>query len=431
MLLAFTCSRTGSVEEVAFEIANTRAWYLSQKSMALIFQHLPPGDRSLDLAVYRNILRLQAGESCDLTSPVPFEFAPFGLGRRDKMPLEDWILSQTPGPFELQKDGRMANPCIRSCLLWCERTLPLLHSIPITPGIVDYCTDKVGRAWAEANALFIVLWESSVTYYAPNSPTEACWMTETQERMGISSTELLLLVCRAIHNSYYPWNTPARSADELIRRLRKKTEELVQETDIKLARRILKQYISRNTVTMWPSWRSAVQRLEKARMMACFENVLLVRFPRLGVTRDLINSVLIPPGAVLEEGSLLQTPQDPSTFLAVKKAQQMSPTLASSSKSSDFSAFRKTGISVFLRLARDSLSASSRSRSGARSEYVVAPGDVSTSLGSMSICGDSVGERRASSQVINVTGSAGDGPSGQPGEEREFDLDRRSVVTWI
>jgi hypothetical protein len=431
MLLAFTSSRTSNVEEVNLEITNARA-YLVQKSMALIFQHLPPGDRSLDLAVYRNILRLQAGESCDLTSPVPFEFAPFRLLRLDKMPLEDWILSQTPGPFELQKDGRMANPCIRSCLSWCERTLFLLRSIPITPGIVDFCTDKVGRAWAEANALFIVLWENWVTYYAPTSPTEATWMTATQERMGISSAELLLLVCRAIHNSYYPWNTPARSDDELIGRLRKKTEELVQETDIKLARRILEQYISRNTVTMWPPWRSAVQRLEKARMMRCFENVLLVRFPRLGVTRDLINSVLIPPGAVLGAGSLLQTPEDTSTFPPINKAPQISPTLASSNKSADFSAFRKTGISMFLRLARDSLSASSRSRSGARSEYVVAPGDVSMSLGSMSICGDSVGKRRASSQVISATGSAGDDRlSGQPGEERELDSDRRSAVTWI
>jgi len=430
MLLAFTSRRSSDVEEVDLEIFKARA-YLLREGLPLISKHLAPEHRSLDLAVYRNLLRLHATEACDLKTPVPFEFAPFGLGRLEyKMPLEDWILSRTPGPFELQKDGHMANPCIRSCISWCERTLLLLRSIPITPGIMGLCKDKAGRAWAEANALFIALWEHWVTYYTPTSSSSpgAMWMTETQEKMGISSTELLLLVCRAIHNSYYPWNTPARSEEELIRRLRKKTDELAEETDIKLARRILKQYISRNTVTMWPTWRSVVQRLEKARMMDCFENVLLVRFPRLGVTRDLISSVLIPPGAAPGEDSALLMFEEPSAFPAVDKAEQLSPTLASSNKSADYSAFRKTGISVFLRLARGSLPASSRSRSGTGSGY---PSDISMSLASMSISGDSVTKRRASSQVISATGVGVDGVLGQASEGREVDSDRRSVVTWI
>jgi hypothetical protein len=147
----------------------------------------------------------------------------------------------------------MANPCIRSCVLWCEATLQFLRPSPITTGISDFCADKFGIAWAEANALFIILWEHWATYAFPTT-----WMDETQERMGISAAELLLLVCRAIHDSYYAWNTPARSDEKLIRQLRKKAEDLVQETDLRLARRVLKQYISRNTVTVWPPWRREV-----------------------------------------------------------------------------------------------------------------------------------------------------------------------------
>ena len=439
MLLAFTASRANSPEGVALEITNART-YLIQKGLSIIFQHLPPDDRSLDLPVYRNILRVQGSESCDLTSPVPFEFAPFGLTRLDnKLPLEDWILSQVPGPFELQKNGRMANPCIRSCLSWCEGTLLVLRSTPLTHGIADFCTDKVGIAWAEANALFIVLWEHWVTHdrNPPTSATKAMWMTATQDKMGISATELLLLVCRAIHNSYYPWNTPAATEDELVRRLRKRAEELVQESDAKLSRRILKQYITRNTVTEWPSWRSAVQRLEKARMLRCFENVLLVRFPRLGVTRHLINSVLIPPGvAGLEElNSALMMADETSTsssFTIVDKAPQLSPTLASSLSSVDLSSFRKTGVSAILRLsklARRSSSTSSRTRSDRKMTSIAGVSDLSTSLRSMSISGESVGNK-ASSSRLSVVVSESEGPPGQPDDEGEVDSDRMSVATW-
>ncbi|KAK5660509.1 hypothetical protein OQA88_13057 [Cercophora sp. LCS_1] len=428
MLLAFTSSRTANAEDMALSISKART-FLDQKGLA----HLPSDDRSLDLPVYRNILRLQAGESCDLTSPVAFEFTPFGLRRGDKTSLEDWILSQTPGPFELQKNGRMGNPCIRSCISWCEGALSLLRSTPLTPGIGDFCTDRIGMAWAEANALFIILWERWVRYNY-NPPTELTWVTATQERMGISATELLLLVCRAIHDSYYPWNSPAKSNSELMRRLRKKAEELTQEPDSKLARRVLKQYISRNTVTSWPSWRSAVQRLEKARMMRCFEDVLLVRFPRLGATRDLITSVLIPLGQLSANPVLMSLrEEDEGSFPVVEKSQQPSPTLASSLSSVDLSTFRKTGVSAMLRLsklARGSSSASSRGGSGTKVS-IAGASDISNSFRSLSISGDSTSKRRASSQIISTAAFTGDRLSGQRGEERELDSDRMTVATWI
>ena len=131
--------------------------------------------------------------------------------------------------------------------------------------------------------------------------------------------------------------------------------------------------------------------------------MLLVRFPRLGIKRDLIISVLIlPGGAVLEEDSnralrIVMLEDHPSgAFLAVDKVAHLSPTLASSNKSADFSAFQKTSISMFLRLARDSLPASSRSRPGmGRSGYVAASSDISMSLALVRISEDSLVKKRA------------------------------------
>ena len=427
MLLAFTFSRTGDAENVALHIAEAHV-HLDWVRVSGIFEYLPPDDRALDLALYRNILRLERSESYDLTSPVPFEFTPFGFRLENKMPFEDCILFQSPGPFELQTNGRMGNPCVRSCILWCERALLLLHSIPVPPEIINLCTDKPGMAWVEANALFITLWEHWMTY---NSPNQSTWMTATQERMGISATELLLLVCRAIHGSYYPWNMTAKFDGDLIRRLRKKTEDLVQLPDLKVARKFLKQYISRNTVTMWPSWRCAVQQLEKARMMKCFESVLLVRFPRLSITRDLISSVLIPRKRAGKYSKLvvLREEDDELPVPVFDKAQQLSPTLASSLSSVDLSAFRKTGVSAMRRvskLARGSLSTSSGFKMS-----IAGYSDISTSFGSMSISGESASRRRVSSQVVSMAASGSDRILGQSGEEREIDSDRMSVATRI
>ena len=35
-----------------------------------------------------------------------------------------------PGRFEIQDNGRMANPCIRSCLSWCKEALRFIEVTP-------------------------------------------------------------------------------------------------------------------------------------------------------------------------------------------------------------------------------------------------------------------------------------------------------------
>lgn len=358
MLLALTSSRTADLEDTILNIDKARA-YIDQKGLVSILQQLPIYDRSLDLAVYRNLLRLQTPRSSDLTCPIPFGFTSSGakLPRDHNMPFESWILFRQPGPFELQSDGRMGNACIRSCISWCQEILSTLHSIPITAGIFEVCPNEAGVARAEANALFIILWEHWVTCKSSTRAAEWTWITETQSKMGISEVELLLLVCRTIYNCYCPGNTPAGSDLELLRQLRIKAENLSRQSDFEVARGILREYVSRNTNTIWPSWKPAVQRLEMARMMTSFENTLMVRFPRLGITRDLTNSELIPPGVeeISGENSLPREEakeEEESLVISISKAQYLSPTLASSLSSIDLSSFKKTSNAAMVRFSK-------------------------------------------------------------------------------
>jgi hypothetical protein len=214
-------------------------------------------------------------------------------------------------------------------------------SLSITPGILDFSQDGI-VAWAETNALFIALWEH---WAEKRSSDKSIWMSETQARMGISASELLLLVCRSIHDLYNAWMPPGprQSEAKLLRHLRTRAESMLCESDLQLAKRFLDQYVARNTVTMWPPPRRVVQNLEKARMIKCFEKVLHVKFPNLGVTSmNLINSVLVPLKDEIHHEQQDELP------VVVLKAQQPSPTLASSLSSIDLSNFKKTRVSAAL-----------------------------------------------------------------------------------
>ena len=236
--------------------------------------------------------------------------------------------------------------------------------------------------------------------------------------MGISATELLLLVCRAIHDSYYPWTAPAKTNDELLRGLRKKAEELSKKTDLELVRRVLRQYVLRNTVvTLWPPWRSAVRKLERAHMVGSLEQVMSVRLPRLGgPARDFIDSVLTPLG---EEGQQ-------EHFAVIDETQQPSPTFASSLSSADLANMKKTGISALVRIGRLRRGASSvwsLSRLGNASS-MSGVSNISTSLRLMSLFGESVEERRECSGAVSVVDQGSDRHSQQPGEDQALGSER-------
>jgi hypothetical protein len=390
MLLAFICNRVRNPDGMQQNLCDARVHAGTHDvGFSALLTCLPSDDRSLDLVLYHNFLRVRAGDSCDLISPAAFKFTSFGPLPEKMLHHEDHILIRAPGPFEIQENGRMANPCIRSCLVWCNKALQVMVSLSITPGILDFREDGI-VAWAETNALFIALWEH---WAEKRSSDKSIWMSETQARMGISASELLLLVCRSIHDLYNAWMPPGprQSEAKLLRHLRTRAESMLCESDLQLAKRFLDQYVARNTVTMWPPPRRVVQNLEKARMIKCFEKVLHVKFPNLGVTSmNLINSVLVPLKDEIHHEQQDELP------VVVLKAQQPSPTLASSLSSIDLSNFKKTRVSAALQLRKfargssSTLSLLSLGRSGNKVS-ITGISDLSTSLRSMSISSDSAG----------------------------------------
>ena len=416
MLLAFTSCANRNPEDAAASTDRARS-YLNpgEEGLEAIFQHLPPDDRSLDLAVFQNVIWLLENDIgyCDLTSPL-------SVLHGDWVPFEDWILRRMPGPFELQNNGHMANPCIRSCVSWCKGALEHLRSSPGAPEVPNILADEVSFAGAVSNGLFIILWEHWIT---GASPGESAWMKETQDRMGVSATELLMLICRIICTSNQGWNIPRVSSDERILRLCANADRLIREPDFMLARRFLRHHLWRDTMAKWFPWQSAVRRLDKAHIIHSFEKAMHVRFPELDVIRDLTDPVLVSP-----EGESLP---------AVDKPQQRSPTLASSLESDDLSNFRKIGVHAMLqlnKLARGSWSTFSLSRSESRTE--MSPGSISNitaTFRSMSIHSERASRKRSSSsrQVASTILTGASRRSEQQGAERELDSDRGSVTTCI
>ncbi len=398
MLLAFAHRQSSNHEGVREHLSNTRAYNRSDDSWFLqMLCHLPSKDRSLDLVLFRNALRLRAGKHIDLTEPAPFAFSPFSLSSSSNR-FESHILNCQPGPFQLAWNSNKVNPCLGSCLFWCEQTLKELVYLPMTPGVEDHCPNRMAVGWTEATALFFVLWREWIAQDTRPSSDRPIWMCETQESMGMSPTELLMLVCRVIHDGYANGPPLPSLQHELLRRLHERAERLVNGTDIQLAREFLHQYISHHTVTSWTRWRSDIRRLERARAIDCLQGALGVTFPGLvdDVSDDLLGLDSMDFPDVPHHNTNKELPDIP-----------LSQTLAESLRSSNqsYSRFLKasarTGAQL-QRFARGSVSipsmmSMSLMRSGSKTSSK-RMSELSSRLSDMVISGESVGRNRASSQ---------------------------------
>ncbi|KAK5656025.1 hypothetical protein OQA88_5164 [Cercophora sp. LCS_1] len=299
-----------------------------------MLDHLPQEDRSLDLLLYHAALQHRDSAAAQPTSPVSLDFTPYTYPTSTSLcPFESDILRQRPGPFELDcNDGRFANPCLRTCVHWCAEKLDTLAELPSTPGADDRCPNMMAIGWAEATSLFFVLWKHLIKespgyssddwsrFIVASSPRSSLngidaqlWIGETQRRMGISPTLLLMLVCRVIHDGYD--NGPAGSnRGELLPRLRQNAEKLLEHTDRNLGRRFLRQYILHHTPTTHDQpWRHQIQDLERSRALVCFRNALGVSFSGFEVPTDTheacvqdgVSGVDVQPGDASETGAPL------------------------------------------------------------------------------------------------------------------------------
>ena len=393
MLLAFVSSRKGFVPAIEDSIHRAKKFNGGHSGFSKLVDQLPCDNRSLDFVLYRNILRANS-DKCDLVSPVPFEYRPFNCRlSSEEARITDPILFRVPGPFEITRRDTLGNPCIRSCLLWCSDKLEALIVSESTIEVDDFYIAHLSNeaeGWEEADRFFRRMWEMwCISRRSMWEMGKELWMTETQIRMGISACELLLLICRVIHQATFrisDWN-PGQAGNGLYLRLRKASQSLLDDSQYDLAQRFLKQYVARNTVTEWPQWRSSLRKMLKVEDTLRLERALKITFPNLGASRRMVNSMLVNPG---------ETPFDPRIMGPGPKP-QLSPTLASSLSSTDLSSFRRTGVRAvhaIRELARGTvLSANSLHRSLRGSERgsrfsTVGMSDVTTSMASMSLGGE-------------------------------------------
>jgi len=424
MLLAHTHSKSADQRGVSHHLSSAREYTRDNDSWFLyMLNRLPQKDISLDLVLYHNALRLrQTGETIDLISPVAFQFTPFSLCPPNPR-FESHILKHSPGPFELGWEDRVANPCLGSCLLWCTFKLQDLDSLSRTPDIETFCPNKMAIGWTEANALFFTLWGQwamgEIHSPADDSPP---WMTETQNRMGISPTMLLMLVCRAIHDGYPNGPALATLELELLQRLRHRAKRMLEFTDLQLSRLFLHQYILHHTMTTWPRWRSDVRKLERARANACIEKVLGVTFPNLSPA---------PDDQVQETMGFANILSRNKDLPAIPESATLPPLAESDSWSGPSSAsFLETGrraalqVQQFERGSFSSMSIPSRSlmRSGSKaSSHGTSASELSRSLDSMILSGGSPRRNRGSAQPtaedhVGLTQSMSET---EPDDERE------------
>ncbi|KAK0619019.1 hypothetical protein B0T14DRAFT_518424 [Immersiella caudata] len=285
MVLALMHSKMGSQTAVLEHITEARGYIKDDDDdewFLRMLRQLPRDDRSLDLAFYHNALRLQLGEASDL-------FIPLGLGSTTppNPVFENHILTHGPGPFELEWNQSVANPCLGSCLEWCERELTSLLPLLRTSGVNATCHDNAFIGLGEENALFFTLWKRLAIEIRHPSGDTPIWISDTQARMGTSPTMLLMLVCRAlqVHNADGP-SIPSQKS-ELFRYFQRRAEHLVKVTDSELARCFLKQYILHHSITAEPPLCSNVQRPERERAMSLIRDTLCVSFHNLAASPDI------------------------------------------------------------------------------------------------------------------------------------------------
>lgn len=286
MLLAFTHSKVSAPEGIDRHISQARAYTRDDSPwFSQMLQELPPDDRSFDLILYHHTLRVHRHEALDLVSPVILSFSPFDVSMTSPR-LESYILRHEPGPFELDSDGG-PNPCLRSCLSWCAEKLSSLPFLPLIPGAKTFCHNSTATGWAESTALFFALWKHFVAESGACRITGSqIWIAQTQRRMGLSPTLLLMLVCRVIHDGYEIGSIRAQTEVMLLERLKGRAADLLQGTSRHLARQFLRQYILHHTLTTQKTWQTKLQTLARLDATACLKDSLDVPIPCADVPTD-------------------------------------------------------------------------------------------------------------------------------------------------
>ena len=255
---------------------------------ALLAQ-LPAGDRSFDLIAYHYAARcmsLPLGQVTLRDVEILFQCEP----DQPAGDLQDLILARIPGPFEIA-DGSMQNPCIRSCLFWCKKELNSIDSVPGSWREMDPTSSYI--SCAEIVAMFTCLWNRTQNPSSDDDPYLTLWITETQHRMGISHTYLLILICRM---TFFPesWKR-ARSNIQLVKNMKQRFSKLLKLSDTELAIAFLEKFARTNCLSGWSSDRQAFQEVSRDHALGVLRKTLMVIPPSQNFTEDSDDDSAVTP----------------------------------------------------------------------------------------------------------------------------------------
>ncbi|KAF2866421.1 hypothetical protein BDV95DRAFT_210103 [Massariosphaeria phaeospora] len=156
----------------------------------------------------------------------------------DKEHLQIRLLERIPGPFELRR-GSMGNPCLRSCLQWCVLELRSNLTLPESWNVFR-SNDRHYMYWTDHIGLYCTLWERWQTQrrdcLGAALPT---WMLQTEALMGITSAELLSIICGMIMGAALP---RGHSGANVVPRARAGLRLICQLSDRDLGCRFLDTY---------------------------------------------------------------------------------------------------------------------------------------------------------------------------------------------
>ncbi|KAK0610744.1 hypothetical protein B0T14DRAFT_606969 [Immersiella caudata] len=332
MVLVLVCHRSGDPDGARRHVIEARPHVPADN----LFGH--GSDGALDLALYLSVLRWRAAELGSLTrSPSRL----FGLEPERMASLEDYVLSHVPGPFQIQGNKSLVNPCIRSCLTWCNEKILRLRLLPAQDrprGPHERIMfDDSQMLWNESETLFIMLWQQwHPNLHSDNAPV---WVLDSQNTTGITPTEMLMVVARMICadcmgfcdspmiNGYDEWKVSLQGS----------AMDLLGASDMELGRMFLREYVSQNTIASSLDLYHKT-RLRRHKATKLMEETLRVTFGNIDI-----------PSADLRRSTLQLYS---SVFVSSGENQHPSPTLASSLSSPDWSDFKRTGESAAQRLIR-------------------------------------------------------------------------------
>ena len=388
MLLAFVYHRNPETPNADLKRVTQAAWlYASYDPDDLkLFEYLPPVDRSLDLPLYRNILRLYANEfgRGPLTPSVGPGHAATASPRRPEIAhrLDCCVLGRVPGPFEIRENHDTSIGCIKFCLHWCEDQLHRLKSRK-TSHYVEQTERDTEVTWDSRDTLFFRLWQQW-KHGEFTTFTSLLWADVAHGMMGISPTQVLSVATGMIYD--YPRGPAPQSlgySDTLeIPRLLEQAKSMLRESDQQLGQRFLDHYVSQSNAAMWHDLRRHRFQGWGATVVQCVEGALGVAFPGLG-TPSSSNDSQRPASSLLGSSVNLSAGMLP----VARQSKPWSPTLASSLSSLDMSNFKKTGVDAAQRLRN--LARRSASVGTVLSMPMMSISDLSDSLHSLSVSGGS------------------------------------------